>query len=107
MNEKGRWEVYRVVLERCTYQNGILSANEYHPEHAEWFAEYVEEVAKSGEVSEFDLRALLCSEDPFCLANGYRELAMHYGAHEFDSYPLIFKYRSEVEERYKDIEEHF
>jgi len=95
----GHWRVWRFSMDRCTYINGVLSDNPYHPAHAAWFADDIRSVAETFSEEPDDLIGYLCSDDPLERARGYECLLGYYGAAEFDSYPVEFV-REEVEERY-------
>lgn len=106
------WTAYRFVLERCTFIDGVLSANKYHPHHSVWFCpsavrraerpqdSHLGQVADSQGTSEAELIAQFCSEDPIERAHAYRAVGEHHGFDNFDSYPLQFTTRAEVEARY-------
>lgn len=96
----GSWQIYRIVLERCTYQNGILSDNKYHPEFAAWFAEYIPEIASSASVSEIELISNFCSNNPILLAQAYLDTTGYFGWYEFDQYPSQVKDEQELRQRY-------
>jgi hypothetical protein len=98
--DRGIWRAYRFPLERCTYIAGILSDNRFHPEHAAWFADDLEDVAHGIGADVDTLITDLCSEDPIDLAVAYQAIADYHGYENFDSYPLTFTSRREVEERY-------
>lgn len=111
--EETTWVVRRFILDRCTLVNGILSDNTYHPEHPAWFAQpeskrarrpqdttYLLNVANSMDTNVEALEAALCSEDPLRRAHAYRLIGEFHGWDNFDSYPLEFTDRAEVEARY-------
>lgn len=111
-DENSSVTAYRFILERCTYVNGILSDNQFHPDHPAWFAApesrrkerpqdtcYLSNVASSAGRDEEELIADLCSEDAVRRAMAYRDIADYHGAHEFDQYPLTLT-RQEAERRY-------
>lgn len=109
--EPTEWWIYRIVLDRCTYTNGVLSDNKYHPDHPVWFAKpeppkernstcYLSNVASCYGDSTEQLIELLCSEDPIQRALGYEAVASYHGWENFDSYPLMFTRRREVTRRY-------
>lgn len=112
-DEKGKRTVYRVILEKCTFQNGVLSDNPFHPNHPAWFFSTEEEKkarpqdSHLGNVAEFigtdeeELIEQFCSDDPIERAQAYRAVAEYYGWNNFDDYPLEFTNRKEVEARYK------
>ena len=91
--------VYRFNLDRCTFVNGVLSDNPFHPEHPAWFARPADERApnaKSGlqmvaSCVGKDVDVLveeLCSEDPVSRAQAYQDLFSYHGSDNFDSDPL-------------------
>lgn len=92
------WTVYRFPLDRCTYVDGILSDNAFHPEYEAWFGEDLDGVASY--LDHDSIRADLCSEDPTRRAHAYRSIGEYHGWENFDSYPLTFTDRAEVEARY-------
>lgn len=109
------WEVRRVVLERCSFVDGILSDNKFHPELPAWFAEpesqrkerpqdttYLQNVCDCMDYDGDELIADLCSGDPLRMANAYRAILDYHGWDNGDSYPLDFSSREEVEARYAD-----
>lgn len=87
--EEATYTVYRFILERCMYLNGVLSDNPYHTDHAVWFADGITR----------ENAADFCSPDPVVRAHAYREIAEVWGWHGFDHYPLELT-RQEAEERY-------
>ena len=94
-----RWIEYRFILEPCTFINGILSDNKYHPEHAAWLAGDLEQVASfTGETIE-DLIGALTGDDVFERALAWRAIGEYHGLDNLDSYPNRFT-RSEIEARY-------
>jgi hypothetical protein len=100
-NENG-WTVYRYILERCSYIDGVLSDNRFHPDHEAWFADRLKEVAAFVGMPLNTLRRGLCSTDITERAMAYDALVQFYGPHEFDSYPLTFNTLEEIEARYPE-----
>ena len=94
------WTVSRFCLDKCTYIDGVLSDNQFHPNHAAWFAKDVGKVASFIDVKTADLIEWLCSEDAQERARAYMALANWHGYANFDDYPLTFTDRMEVEKRY-------
>lgn len=86
---------YQVLLEPCTYRNGILSDNKYHPEYQVWFGEpeRIASMARSADLQEQELLDDFCSDDPIERAHAYRVVCDHYGAFKFDQYPIFHKKR--------------
>jgi hypothetical protein len=105
------WTVYRFSLDKCTYINGILSDNPYHPDHPAWFAKPESERAARPQDTTYlqnlqndsypgnSLPRALCSDDIVERAQAYRAIYEYHGLENFDSYPLTFDNREEVEER--------
>ena len=96
-SENQIWTVYRIILDTCTYQNGILSGNRFHPECPTWFADDIDSICSFADYP--DLIADLCSSDPCKLTQAYRVIGDYWGFNNFDSYPLSLN-RREVWGRY-------
>lgn len=92
-------QAYRFDLTLCTFQDGVLSDNKFHPAHPAWFAEQIGSIASTCGMAERDLINLFCSQDPVERAEAYRALILNFGAFELDQYPLTLT-ASEVESRY-------
>ena len=98
-----RWKVYRFILEPCTYINGILSDNKFHPNHPAWFAKYLHLIASSsGQPDDRAFISMFLSDDPCERAWAWRAVGEYHGWENLDSYPLTLT-REEVNERYKDL----
>jgi hypothetical protein len=98
-DEEG-WEVRRFILERCTFTDGILSDNKFHPLHPAWFADSLGKIADCNGIEEQVLRMQLCSSCAVERAHAYRCIGDYQGWDNLDSYPLQFSDRAEVESRY-------
>lgn len=111
---EGPWRIYRFILEPCTYINGILSDNKFHPDKPAWFAGpgsrraerpqdtcYLKDLAESWCKEVEQLASMFTSTDPCENAEAWRMVGEYHGFENLDSYPLIIKSRSEVEARYK------
>jgi hypothetical protein len=111
-NDDARWIVYRFDLQRCTFIDGVLSDNPYHPDKSAWFAgtaaeraarpqdtTYLENIVEDTGVELEELIEAFCSDDPVERAEAYLRVADYHGYENFDSYPLTLT-RAEVEERY-------
>jgi hypothetical protein len=96
------WTVYRVMLEPCTYQDGVLSDNKYHPTYPVWFADKIADVARSCGIDELNLLAQFTSPDAIERAWAYRAVGEYFGFYEFDQYPLTFHDRADVDRRYAE-----
>lgn len=112
-DESGVYTVYRFSLDKCTYIDGILSDNKFHPEHPAWFAHpeaarkerpqdttYLSNIITycGGEVE--DMVEAFCSDDPLRRADAYRAVGVYHGFDNLDMYPLTLS-RSEVKKRYR------
>jgi len=94
--------IYRFPLDKCTYINGVLSDNKFHPEHPAWFAEHIPSLASCCDWNPEYLIKAFCSEYPLDRARAYQDLGQTYGFENLDEYPLSLT-RKEVLERYKDL----
>lgn len=99
---------YRFSLERCTYINGILSDNQFHPEHPAWWdynsregEDKLRDIAQAVDMEKDELTAMFCSEDPRKRAWAYREVGVYFGYDNLDSYPLKLT-EEEANERYAE-----
>jgi hypothetical protein len=113
--DKQRFTVHRVCLDRCTWIDGVLSENKFHPEHTAWWATpeserkerpqdstYLKNVADCCGTSSEDLIQMFCSDDPIERAQAYRDVLDYHGWENGDSYPLTGLTRTEAEKRYAD-----
>jgi hypothetical protein len=98
---KARWEVRRFCLEKCTYQNGILSDNQFHPDHAAWFANSLQSIADTMGMEKTELLTLFLSDDARDRAIAWRCVGEYHGWDNLDEYPTYFT-RAEIETRYKE-----
>lgn len=81
-------EVYRIIVE---------------PSPTEWYMDKLDEVARTSDIEEDIVRKHLLSDKPFNQAYAlYTYVIAHFGAFEFDQYPLTMK-MSEAKER---VEKH-
>lgn len=114
-DDDGEYIVYRFVLERCTFIDGVLSDNKFHPDHAAWWAgtekerkarpqdtTYLKNIADFVGMELEELVADFCSEDAVKRAMAYRAVGDYHGFDNLDSYPLTLK-RREVKKRYKEL----
>jgi hypothetical protein len=84
----GQFLMHRVVLEPCTFENGILSDNKFHMDLPAWFADKIEMAAQSSGREASELIRLLTSDKPGDLASAYGDLISYFGAGEWDSHPV-------------------
>jgi hypothetical protein len=95
-----RWIVYRFPLERCTYVNGVLSDNEFHPESPAWFADSIPSVADCFGLEAEELIEELCSDHLVERAAAYQAIGDYHGYENLDHDPITDFDRSEMEARY-------
>jgi hypothetical protein len=95
------YKEYTVMLNKCYFENGILSDNVYHTDMEAWFADKIAEVAKCVDKYTSKLIDELCSYDIIDRAQAYRDLYLHFGLINFDESPYEFT-REEAKERYKE-----
>ena len=88
VNENGPRIVHRFILDRCTFVDGVLSDNPYHPDQPAWFAKEIDDVANCTGITSADLIAQFCSIDPLERARAFRAIGEYFGFGELDSYPL-------------------
>ena len=100
-DDGGEYVVYRFALEPCTFIDGVLSDNRFHPDFPAWFAKpeaqradrpqdttYLSNVARCSGTTLEELVALFTSTDPCKRAIAWREIGMYHGFENLDSYPL-------------------
>ena len=100
IGEEGGGIAFRWSLVRCSYVKGVLSANKFHPDHPEWFADSIKSVAASIGEEPDQLIQDLCGEDLNNRASAYIAIADYHGYDNFDSYPLEMT-EKEAKRRYK------
>ena len=114
-DEDGDYTIHRFTLERCTFIDGVLSDNKFHPDHAAWWAKpeaernarpqdttYLKNLADFIEMGVEELAADFCSEDALKRAMAYRAVGDYHGFDNLDNYPLTMKL-GEVKARYKEL----
>lgn len=97
------YEVHRFILDRCTYTNGILSDNKFHPEHPAWFADDIDSAASFVGQDAQELIDALCDPDPCMRAEAYRAIGDYHGWENLDSYPLHLTQEEAIEKYGKDV----
>lgn len=89
------YDIYRFIMDKCTYIDGILSDNKFHPELPAWFANpiaHLDNVAKYISSTLEELIKLLCSDNPIERAMAYKALGDYHCFINFDTDPLKYKY---------------
>jgi len=104
--DNGTWTAYRFELTRCTFIDGILSDNAFHPDHPAWFADKLAQIASTCDTPLAELIADLCGERGIaCLANAWTDIGRVEGLDNLDHDPLTFARRIEVMRRYATDDE--
>jgi hypothetical protein len=115
IGEEDRWEIYRVVLDRCTFENGVLSDNQFHKDMPAWWVDYdsdlyavnetrtgLAHIASHSGLEEVELAKMFCSVNPEERALAYEAVASYYGWMNLDHYPLTLN-EAEFDKRYDKI----
>ena len=89
-----------IQCEKCTYENGVLSDNPFHPTHAAWYADKLDSVCSTCDVDKDEMISFLCSEDVGKRGLAYQTLVSYFGAYEFDQYPVEMT-RTEIRKRWR------
>lgn len=98
--QRNQWEVRRGVCEPCTYTNGVLSDNRFHPDKEAWFADDLRGIADSMGWEKEELICALCSPEAIDRASAWKCIADYFGWDNLDSYPIHFNKR-EITSRVK------
>lgn len=93
----GKYELRRFILEPCTFVDGVLSDNRFHPNHPAWFADSLESIQESSDIG--NIVTLLCSTDPIDRATAWRAIGEYHGFENLDSYPVNLT-KKEAKKRY-------
>lgn len=102
-SDAGEWQVYRFILEPCTWINQILSENKFHAEHPAWFADSLGAISNFCGTPLATFIDMLVNGNVESRAEAWRMIGEYHGFENLDSYPLTFKSRAEVEARYADL----
>lgn len=113
-NEK--WEIRRVVLENCYYENGILSDNQFHKDRPAWFFKTPQQrkerpqdgshldICKHSGMDEDEFIRQFLSIYPIQRAYAWQMVAQYHGWDNLDSYPWTSTDRKELEQRIEAYE---
>ncbi len=101
-SDDGQWTVYRFILEPCTFINGVLSENRYHPDYPVWFADELKAIADCQGIPLDNLIEMFTSDSAVERALAWRAVGDYEGFDNLDNYPLTITRRSEVEKRYSE-----
>lgn len=99
-DDPNRVYVYRYDLDQCSYENGVLSDNPFHPDHAAWWAKSIDAMAENVGMEPAELIRLFCSPDPMERSEAYWTIAQYHGPDELDPYPLELT-AAEARRRYR------
>ncbi len=96
-NDTGKWEVRRFCADKCTFIDGVLSDNRFHPSKPAWFARKDETRPQDGnglaDIASFcgqteeELIALFTSDDACKRAHAWRLVGEYHGFANLDAYP--------------------
>jgi hypothetical protein len=101
--EYGKWELYRYVMENCTYQNGVLSDNQFHPDYPVWFADDLQKLADFVGRPKEELIEQFCSDDPRKRVWAWEAVDQYWGFENCGAgQPCIFECRSDIEKWCKE-----
>ncbi len=110
-DDDGTFGVYRFIIEPCTYVNGILSDNPYHPDMSVWFApsavgraarpqdSNLAQLCTSMDTTEGEFIRLITSTEPLDRAQAWRMVGEYHGFVNLDEYPQELT-REEIDARY-------
>ena len=112
-DERTTYTVHRFILEPCTYIDGILSDNRFHPDKPAWFAgtederkerpqdsTYLKNLADYAGLTVKELAGMFCDDAPLIRAEAWRIVGQYHGFENLDNYPLTKLSRTEVRKRY-------
>ena len=80
------YDDYTILLEKCTYINGVLSDNKYHPDTPAWFADSVPNIASFIGVEELQILKQFCSNSPIERAWAYLAVYQYHGPQDEPAY---------------------
>lgn len=92
---------WRFSLDPCTYIEGVLSDNEFHPNRPAWFADKIDALASFIGYPAHVLIGWFVSTDIIRRAQAWRVVGDYFGFDNLDGYPLELT-RKEAAERYTD-----
>ncbi len=98
--DRMEWEAHRFILEPCTFINGVLSDNKFHPDHPVWFADSIDQIADYIDRDKDELIQELCGDDACKRAVIWLAVGQYYGMANLDETPLRFTDESKVRARY-------
>lgn len=94
--------IHRIVLEPCTWINGILSDNKFHPECVAFFADDgLVGLANTFGLTPDEMAAMFCSTDVCERAQAWFEAASIHGWVNFGDEPISWFKPWQLRKRYK------
>ena len=78
-DDNAKIRVYRFSADKCTFVNGVLSDNRFHPELPAWFADKLPDGTTPDQ---------FCSDDTMLRAWAWTEVGLYYGFENLDNYPV-------------------
>jgi len=102
-DDDGSWTVYRFILEPCSWINGVLSDNKFHPDKPAWFADpgELETLAAFAGFALESLIAMFTTGSIEERALAWDLVGQYHGHINLDQYPLQLS-RKEAEARYAE-----
>lgn len=107
-------EIRRFIIEPCTFKDGILSDNKFHPEHPAWFAKpekerearpqnttYLKNLADQVDETVEEFAARFLDPDVRVRARAWIEVGQYHGFANLDEYPHYLT-EAEAYEQFKD-----
>lgn len=113
---ESKYTIYRFILEPCTFVDGVLSDNKFHPDYPAWFATpeaqkaerpqdttYLSRICETHGIDRDELIKSFCSEDPIDRAHAWRMVGEYHGFENLDQSPASMS-KAEVRKRYRQGE---
>ena len=88
--------VSRFNVDKCTYENGILSDNEFHKDNPAWFAKNLPSMTDDVDA----LIKYLCSDNPIERALGYDMIACYFGYENLGACDYTYSTRFKLHAEY-------
>ncbi len=98
-NKTGKCEIRRVILDKCTFENGVLSDNPYHKDKPAWFSTGINSVPRFGGYTTATFIGYLTGDNIPDRAIAWQLIGDYFGWENLDSYPS-FMTAEEFNSRY-------
>ena len=104
-DDNKQWELYRILMEDCTYEKGVLSDNPHHPDLKAWWANSLEDICSTCDVGMLELISQFCSNDPIERAHAWISLVSYFGPYEVSGreQPRTYTNRGHLYAKYRKI----